>query len=88
MTLFGWTLIRKSELAEYKSSHAVRGAVIRCHRWFSGWKDLDVIWSYLLSETYFGGIEYARKQYADARGTNEYGTPLKACSELPRRENQ
>lgn len=43
------------------------------HRWFSGWKDLDIIWKYLIDDTNFGGIERARKDYANARGTNEYG---------------
>jgi hypothetical protein len=43
------------------------------YRWFSGWKDLDVIWSYVTEDNYFGGIDSARKRYARLRGTGIYG---------------
>ena len=47
---------------------------LQCHRWFAGWKDLDIIWKYILDDINFGGIETARKDYAKARNTDEYGT--------------
>lgn len=74
--MLGYTLIRKSELAYLKRSSAMVQTLINCHRWFSGWKDLDIIWDYIFSETYFGGIETARKKYADARGTDVYGDSI------------
>lgn len=46
------------------------------HRWFAGWRDLDIIWDYLIKDTNFGGIERARQDYAKARGTDEYGVKL------------
>ena len=48
--------------------------LIQCHRWFAGWEDLDIIWKYILDDINFGGIETARKDYAKARNTDEYGT--------------
>jgi len=48
--------------------------LIKCQRWFSGWKDLDIIWKYILDDINFGGIEKAREDYAKARNTDEYGT--------------
>lgn len=71
--MMGWALIRKSEFKEYKRCHAVYQRVVGCHRWFSGWKDLDIIWNYLFTETYYGDIGSARDKYADARHTDEYG---------------
>lgn len=43
------------------------------HRWFSGWKDLDILFNHLGYGDWFGGIELARKEYAKVRGTDEYG---------------
>ena len=71
--MFGWKIIRDEEYQILKRSYFVSQKVINCHRWFSGWKDLDIIWEYLLSETYFGSIDSCRSKYADARKTDVYG---------------
>ena len=76
MNIFGWVLIRKEELEEYQKAYHVKNRLIECHRWFSGWKDLDIIWDYLFKESYFGGIDAAREDYAKKRGTNRYGVPI------------
>jgi hypothetical protein len=81
--MFGWTLIRKEEKAELEKHYFTRMRVIECHRWFSGWKDLDIIWDYLMTPTYFGSIGSARYKYAVARGTNEYGAPLTKTKDSP-----
>lgn len=73
MSLFGWTLVRTKEYEEL-SGLAIRANSL--HRWFAGWRDLEVIWSFLFKpdENYSGWcISMARRDYADARGTNEYG---------------
>lgn len=73
MKLFGLRVITESAYQDLQRSHVVHRTVINCHRWFSAWKDLDIIWDYILSETYFGDIGSARGKYAKARGTDEYG---------------
>lgn len=75
--MFGYTLIKKAELEAYQKGYFVKLKVLECHRWFSGWKDLDVIWDYLLGKG-FGGVDYTRMMYAKERKTDEYGKPL--CS--------
>lgn len=72
---FGYVLIRKEEFDEYRRAYCVKDRVVQCRSWFSGWKDLDVIFDYLLKESYFGGIDSARDEYAEKRGTNRYGGP-------------
>lgn len=71
--MFGYTLISKEELKELRKAYDVRTKVVQCHRWFSGWKDLDIIWDYILSPMTFGGVDNARDRYAGARGTDVYG---------------
>lgn len=73
--MFGWTLIRKDDLEELELSHRVHMRAVECHRWFSGWNDLDIIWNYLLSPMR-PHIWQARDAYAQARGTTKYGEPL------------
>ena len=75
MSLFGWSIIRESELKRLQDCDVKIQKFWQVHRWFSGWQDLDIIWHYLVEDTNFGGIELARKEYAKARGTNEYGSP-------------
>lgn len=70
MKLFGWSIIRTKEL-EYYQYKAMR--ISQIYRWFSGWKDLDIIWSYILSNQPVDDIETIRKKYAEARGTGVYG---------------
>ena len=71
--MFGYRLIKESELKRYRRAWIIQSKATECRDVFSGWKDLDIIWSYLFDETYFGGIYRARKDYAKARGTDEYG---------------
>lgn len=81
--MFGWTLIRKEDLKEFERRYFISARASECHRWFSGWKDLDVIWDYLLYQKSFG-IERARMEYARLRGTDEYGnnpTPNREAGE-------
>lgn len=65
--MFGYTIIRKAELHEYRKAYCTRQRVIDCHRWFAHFKDLDIIWEYLLAETYFGDIGSCRDKYEKAR---------------------
>lgn len=74
--MFGWTLIRKSELKELRRSHQRVSTLVQVRDWFSGWKDLEIIWDYVLSEFYPGTIDSCRSRYADARGTDQYGQPI------------
>lgn len=73
MNLFGWSIIRTKDLNKYERCYVNLLKVTDCHRWFAGWKDLDIIWKYILEDINFGGIERAREDYANARGTDEYG---------------
>jgi hypothetical protein len=73
MNMFGWTLVRTKEYEEL-SELAIRANSL--HRWFYGWRDLEVIWSFLFKpDVKYSGwcISQARRDYAEARGTNEYG---------------
>lgn len=78
--MFGWTLIREAELKEYRRCAAITQTVLQCHRWFSGWKDLDIIWDYVLGNRDIGGIWETREEYAVARGTDAYGRPATPCT--------
>lgn len=44
------------------------------HRWFSGFRDLDIIWDYVYGKR-DGSIDSVRYDYAKARGTDVYGKP-------------
>lgn len=76
MELFGYVIIKKEEWNRMKIKEQ---KFWQLHRWFSGWRDLEIIWNYLIDDTNFGGIERARKDYAEARKTNEYGTPVETA---------
>ena len=76
MTLFGFAIVSKKRLERLECLEVKVAKFYQVHRWFSGWKDLDIIWDYLIQDTNFGGIEMARKDYAEARRTDEYGKPL------------
>lgn len=73
MKLFGWRIISEERYRYYEKCAATHSAAAYCHRWFSGWKDLDIIWDYIFGNQVSGGIEQARKDYAKARGTTVYG---------------
>lgn len=72
--MFGWTIIRKKELKRLERQDRVVRTLWNVHRWFSGWRDLDVIWDYVLNDDiYFGDISSCREKYAKERGTDVYG---------------
>ncbi len=54
--------------------------VQECHRWFSGFKDLDIIWDFLNGKSLYG-IDETRTAYARARGTDVYGNTKAAQTE-------
>ena len=74
--VFGLKIILKKDYDELVRCQTKFYKVVSCHRWFAGWRDLDIIWDYIMQDTNFGGIERARKDYAKARGTDEYGKVL------------
>lgn len=74
--MFGYKLVRKDFYESLIKALYIRARVIEGHRWFSGWKDLDIIWEYVLGKRVSGGISEARQDYAKARGTDEYGGKL------------
>jgi len=71
--MFGYSIVKTDRLQYLEKCTVKFEKVHQLYRWFSGWQDLDIIWNYIRSETYFGGIDEARKKYAKARGTNVYG---------------
>jgi hypothetical protein len=73
MRLFGLWITTEKTYRRYIQLETKTYKFWQVHRWFSGWRDLDIIWDYLIKDTNFGGIERARKDYAEARGTDEYG---------------
>lgn len=74
--MFGFTIVRKEYLAELERQAMTHCIAVQCHRWFAGWRDLDIIWDYIFRTKQFGGISEAREKYAEARGTDVYGQPL------------
>lgn len=70
MRIGKYTIIKTSELNKLQVKEL---KLTQLHRWFSGWKDLDIIWDYVNSEVYFGSIDTCRDKYAEERGTDVYG---------------
>lgn len=64
---FGYTYIKAEE---YWKLNSIENRITESRRWFSGFKDLDVIWEYLLKN---GDISDVRDRYAKLRGTDVYG---------------
>ena len=75
MSLFGWSLVRTSELSKHEDNLIIIQNLITAHRWFSGWKDLEIIWKYIFNHRPIDSVETARKNYAKERNTDEYGVP-------------
>lgn len=73
MSLFGYVLVKKTYLAERELSHMKLYYMATHIPWFSGWKDLEVLWDHFLRGKSFGGVSKARYDYARMRGTDEYG---------------
>lgn len=75
MKILGFRIIREERFKRLEYLEIKVQKFWQVHRWFAGWRDLDIIWDYLTQDINHGGIEYARKCYARARGTDEYGKP-------------
>lgn len=73
MKLFGFSIVRTERLEQLEKCERQIQSVLQVHRWFSGWRDLDIIWDYVFTDPYFGTISSCRQKYAKARGTDEYG---------------
>jgi hypothetical protein len=73
--MFGYKLIHKDELDDLIKCRIKFNKVRQVHRCFAGWKDLDIIWDYIMPENYFGDIFSCRDKYAEARKTTVYGEP-------------
>jgi len=72
-SIFGVTIISTNRLVELEKYEVKFNKIVQCRDWFSGWQDLDIIWSYIFDDVNFGGIERAREDYAKTRGTSVYG---------------
>ena len=68
---------RRSSAARNEEIIASLAAV---YRWFSGFRDLDIIWDYIYGKR-GGSIDSVRYEYAKARGTDVYGKPKQSESQ-------
>ena len=75
MRFFGYRIIRESQYQNLTKAWAVECRLLQAYRWFSGWKDLDCLFTFC----FLGNkkIEDVRKEYAIARNTDEYGKDFK-----------
>jgi len=71
--MFGYKFISMKRFYELEEFERRNRAVLQLHRWFSGWKDLDVVWNYIMSDSKYTQIENVRSLYASKRGTDIYG---------------
>lgn len=70
--MFGYFLVKTERYRAFKQYEAEHLRLTQVKRFFAGWADLDIIWSYIQKED-VGGVDLCRKKYAKARGTNIYG---------------
>jgi len=77
--MFGYKLIHKTQLEHYRKTQVVYSKTLECHRWFGSFKELDVIWDYILNRDrgYGSGIWEARAEYARRMKRTAYNEPLK-----------
>lgn len=59
-------LDRRSKAKRYEE---IVDSLTMVHRWFSGFRDLDIIWDYIYGKR-GGSIDSVRHDYAKARGTD------------------
>lgn len=76
MKFFKWRIISEESFQYYTKCSTTFQRACLCHRWFSGWKDLDIVWDYLLFKN-IKTIERTREEYANARSTSVYGESKK-----------
>lgn len=67
--MFGLSIVRTERLKELEKCERQIQTLVQVRYWFSGWRDLDIIWDYIFADTYFGSIGSCRTKYADARAT-------------------
>lgn len=72
MSLFGYSIIKTEDLDRYKHREFIVQRIYILQRWFSGWKDLDIIFDYVFNPK-GEDISSFRRRYAKARNTDEYG---------------
>ena len=60
--------------SQAKRDREIVDSLAMVHRWFSGFRDLDIIWNYVYGKR-SGSIDSVRYDYAKARGTDVYGKP-------------
>lgn len=78
MNILGYTFIKTDRLRELEWTERQANYFHNQKYWFSGWKDLQILWDYFFSsESTTLTIDETRRRYAIARNTNEYGEPLK-----------
>lgn len=75
MKLFGYRIIKEEEYKNLCVAWERECRLGMAYRWFSGWKDLEVIWNFIFLGN--GKINEVREEYAKLRGTDEYGKPIK-----------
>ena len=74
MKLFRWTLIRDNELEELERGHRAYMRAVRCQHWFSEWRDLDIIFQYILDP--FRTLSRTRDDYREARNNDSVSVKM------------
>lgn len=71
--MFGYTIIKKTELEMYKNYYNRQCWMGSQRYWFSGWPSIMK----LLEDLLFSHktIEQIRREFAEREGTDEYGQP-------------
>lgn len=70
MKILKWHIVSQQTVDQAEQYRIISSTFAQYYRWFSGWKDLDIIWECIRKNT---PVDQARSMYADARGTDEYG---------------
>ena len=69
-SVFGYEVMKADDAWRLER---VSNRAAECHRWFSGFKDLDLIWDYIFQTGGPHDINEVRRRYAEMRGTDQYG---------------
>mgnify|MGYP001018506558 CR=1 FL=1 len=80
--MFGYTMIKKDRLAHLEQCEAVQNNVLGCYLWFRGWNDLSILLDFILDTSDSDTLNKFRPLYANARGTDVYGGPLKPTKKV------
>ena len=71
--MFGYKLVKTEELDELEF---IERRIMTCMRWLSGFKDLNIVWEWILGRSEIREISDMREAYAKARETSVYGKPV------------